>query len=74
MDLKFGLAEKFNKRRYLDNGVTPWYTTQSFRHKDSHFVTKRVIPSHHILTSNPKTYFTKVVLFCPLIKKMFLKV
>ena len=45
MDLKFGLAEKFNKRRYLDNGVTPWYTAQSFSHKDSHFVTTTSLPS-----------------------------
>ena len=39
-DLKFGLAEKFNKWRNLDNGVTLWHTTQSFCHKGSHFVTK----------------------------------
>ena len=44
-DLKFGLAEKFNKRKYLDNGVTLWYTTQSFCPKNSHFVTTRVILS-----------------------------
>ena len=29
-DLKFGLAGKFDKRRY---GVTLWYTRQSFCHK-----------------------------------------
>ena len=44
-DLKFGLVEKFHKGKYLDNGVTPCYTTKSFSHKDSHFVTKRVISS-----------------------------
>ena len=42
---KNGLAEKLNKRRYLDNGVTLWYTRQSFCHKWSHFVTNEVILS-----------------------------
>ena len=32
-DLKFGLVEKFDKRRNLDNGGTLWYTMQLFCHK-----------------------------------------
>ena len=44
-DLKFGLAKKFNKRRYLDNGVTLWYKSQSFRHKGSNLIIKWVISS-----------------------------
>ena len=61
MYLKFGLTEMLSKRRYWDNGDTPWYTV-------SHFLTKGII-------SQPinKLIFTKVVLFCPMIKKKVLK-